>query len=196
MAITLEGLEQLDQQLTLAINSWHSPFSDPIMWFFSDKKVWIPMYAAIIALMFWKLGWKRTLVLLVGVALTVLCCDQFSNLIKHWVERIRPVNDPAMIERGLHVLENGGGFSFFSAHAANAFGVSCCTVPVFRKHYPGKLSNFYTWWMLIWAFMVAISRIFVGKHFLGDVIVGIIVGICIGLIISRLINYVINRLKL
>ena len=196
MAITLEGLEQLDQQLTLTINSWHSPFSDPIRWFFSDKKVWIPMYAAIIALMFWKLGWKRTLVLLVGVALTVLCCYQFSNLIKHWVERIRPVNDPAMIERGLHVLENGGGFSFFSSHAANAFGVSCCTVPVFRKYNPGKLSNIYTWWMLIWAFMVAISRIFVGKHFLGDVIVGIIVGICIGLIISRLINYVINRLKL
>ena len=50
--------------------------------------------------------------------------------------------------------------------------------------------------MLIWAFLVAISRIFVGKHFLGDVIVGIIVGICIGLIISRLINYIINRLKL
>ena len=93
MAITLEALEQLDQQLTLAINSWNSTFSDPIMWFFSDKKVWIPMYALIIALMFWKLGWKRTLVVLAGVSLTVLFCDQFANLIKHYFQRIFRPNE-------------------------------------------------------------------------------------------------------
>ena len=128
-------LEQLDRSWTLTINSLHSSFTDPIMWFFSDKKVWIPFYVALVALMFWKLGWKKALVLLAAVALTVLCCDQLANLIKHWVQRVRPVNDPLMIEQGLHVLEWGGGFSFFSAHAANAFGVACCTSTVFRKHY-------------------------------------------------------------
>ena len=210
MAITLEALEQLDQQLTLAINSWHSTFSDPIMWFFSDKKVWIPMYALIIALMFWKLGWKRTLVVLVGVSLTVLFCDQFANLIKHYFQRISPVNDPYMVENGLHILEHGGGFSFFSAHAANSFGVALCTlIPIMKfgasRHMipdsgysdvkPALWAKIYTAWMVIWAFMVSISRIFVGKHFLGDVIVGIAVGICFGLIMGWICTWCIRKLN-
>ena len=197
-------LEQLDRSWTLAINSLHSAFTDPIMWFFSDKKVWIPFYVALVALMFWKLGWKKTLVLLAAVALTVLCCDQFANLIKHWVQRVRPVNDPLMIEQGLHVLEWGGGFSFFSAHAANAFGVACCTSTVFRKHckvQTGKkaerrrkqLVNWYTCCIVVWAFMVSISRIFVGKHFLGDVVVGIVVGVVFGLIFGCVSNLVIKK---
>ena len=200
----LMQLEQLDRSWTLAINSLHSSFTDPIMWFFSDKKVWIPFYVALVALMFWKLGWKKALVLLAAVALTVLCCDQFANLIKHWVQRVRPVNDPLMIEQGLHVLEWGGGFSFFSAHAANAFGVACCTSTVFRKHCKvpaGKnletgrklWGNCYTWGMMVWALMVSISRIFVGRHFLGDVAVGIVVGIIFGLVFGLIANLVIRR---
>lgn len=212
--MSIDELEQLDQQLTLTINSWHSPFTDPIMWFFSDKKVWIPMYVAIIALMFWKLGWKKTLVLLGATVLTIVLCDQFANIIKHWVQRIRPVNDTSMVGMGLHVLEWGGGFSFFSAHAANTFGVACCTFPVMRKfagpgwdikrseanprsmdEKPDKWARFYTVWMLVWAFMVSISRIFVGKHYLGDVIVGIIVGIAFGLAMSAAATYVIRKIK-
>jgi undecaprenyl-diphosphatase len=34
--------------------------------------------------------------------------------------------------------------------------------------------------MFTWAALVAISRIFVGKHYLGDVIVGTLVGLIIG----------------
>ena len=198
----LMQLEQLDRSWTLAINSLHSSFTDPRMSFFSDKKVWIPFYVALVALMFWKLGWKKALVLLAAVALTVLCCDQFANLIKHWVQRVRPVNDPLMIEQGLHVLEWGGGFSFFSAHAANAFGVACCTSVVFRKHCKGgleaerkrkRLIDVYTVVMISWAFLVSISRIFVGKHFLGDVVVGAVVGVVFGLIFGCVTNLIIEK---
>lgn len=216
--MTFHYLEQLDQQLTLAINSLHSTFTDPIMWFFSDKEVWIPMYIAIVGLMFWKLGWKATLLLLVAVGLTVLLCDQFSNVIKDLTQRIRPVNDPSMVKRGLHILEWGGGFSFFSAHAANAFGITLCTVPIFRKyagdgwklernlahkihdgiherlHKSNIWARIYSFWMPLWALMVSVSRIFVGKHFLGDVIIGIIVGILIGMLTSTLCRLAINRL--
>ena len=194
-------LEQLDRSWTLAINSLHSAFTDPIMWFFSDKKVWIPFYVALVALMFWKLGWKKTLVLLAAVALTVLCCDQFANLIKHWVQRVRPVNDPLMIEQGLHVLEWGGGFSFFSAHAANAFGVSCCTSVIFRKHCKGgpqadrkRLIDVYTVVMMVWAFMVSVSRILVGALFVGDVVVGMVVGVVLGFVLGYVTNVVMGKL--
>ena len=154
------------------------------------------MYAGIIALMLWKLGWKKTLVVLCGVVLIVVLCDQSSNIVKHFVQRLRPVNDPSMVARGLHILERGGGYSFFSAHAANSFGIALCTIIPFCKYTGKGWSRSYTAWMLVWAAMVSISRVFVGKHFLGDVIVGAIVGTLIGLCLGTLVNLAIRRSKI
>lgn len=191
-----QEVHQLDQQLTLTINGWHSSFTDPIWAFFSDKIVWIPMYAAIVALLIWKLGWKKGLIVIAAAGLTFGFCDQFSNIVKHAVARIRPVNDEFMLASGLHVLERGGGYSFFSAHAANAFGLACSTFyglwsgsdtkPSWLKYYGG--------WMFFWAFMVAVSRIFVGKHYLGDVIVGSVTGCLAGIAFGYLGACLIRRL--
>ena len=219
-------IHKIDQLLTLEINSWHSFITDPIWQFFSAKLVWAPMYAAIIALLIWKLGWKRGLMILAGALLTFGFCDQFSNFIKHAVERIRPLKDEFMIANGLHVLEKGGGYSFFSAHSANAFGLAFCTFiglrnclrvsfvsssksatasergtgeKIGRKKIQEKTKKLPTWlkaygtWIFFWATMVAISRIFVGKHYLGDVIVGILVGIIAGYTFGYLTSYLANR---
>ena len=72
-----QQVHQLDQQVTLVINSWHSAVTDPIWQFFSDKIVWIPMYVAIIALLIWKLGWKKGLMVIAAAGLTFGFCDQF-----------------------------------------------------------------------------------------------------------------------
>ena len=178
-----QEVHQLDQQFTLTINSWHSAFTDPIWAFFSNKVVWIPMYAAIVALLIWKLGWKKGLMVVAAAVLTFGFCDQFSNLIKHAVGRIRPLHDEFMKAGGLHVLERGGGYSFFSAHAANAFGLACSTFTGLKKclDQKPKWLKAYGTWMFFWAAMVSISRIFVGKHYLGDVIVGSIVGAAAGI---------------
>ena len=190
----LQQVHELDQQLTLAINSCYSAFTDPIWAFFSDKVVWIPMYAAIIALLFWKLGWKKALVVLAGIGLTFGFCDQFSNIVKYAVARIRPVNDSFMLSQGLHVLETGGGYSFFSAHAANSFGLAASSVIGLRS-YSGNpwWKTGYGAWMFFWAAMVSISRIFVGKHYLGDVIVGSIIGLAAGAAFGFLAYKVICR---
>ena len=216
-----QEIHHIDQLLTLEINSWHSFITDPIWAFFSDKFVWAPMYAAIIALLIWKLGWKRGLIVLAGALLTFAFCDQFSNLIKHAVGRIRPLNDEFMIAQGLHVLERGGGYSFFSAHSANSFGLAFSTfvgmkrclcgpdpqgcmkpgspVPETMSHdtdSPAAMPKWlkaYGWWMFFWAFMVAVSRIFVGKHYLGDVIVGILVGSLAGWLFARLSSHIVIR---
>ena len=192
-------VHKIDQLLTLEINSWHSFITDPIWQFFSDKLVWAPMYAAIIALLIWKLAWKRGLMVLGAALLTFGFCDQFSNLIKHAVGRIRPLNDEFMIAQGLHVLEHGGGYSFFSAHSANSFGLAFSTFIGMKYCLTAVSSSMpkwlkaYGWWMFFWAFMVAISRIFVGKHYLGDVIVGILVGSLAGYAFARLATYLANR---
>ena len=197
--MTWTEIHKIDQLLTLEINSWNSFITDPMWQFFSDKLVWAPMYAAIIALLIWKLGWKRGLMILAAALLTFGFCDQFSNLIKHAVGRIRPLHDDFMVAQGLHILEQGGGYSFFSAHSANSFGLAFSTFIGMKRclQTPGspapKWLKAYGWWMFFWAFMVAISRIFVGKHYLGDVIVGIIVGSLAGYAFARLCSYLAKR---
>lgn len=200
-----QNVHQLDQQITLTINSWNSAFTDPIWTFLSLKLVWAPLYAAIIALMIWKLGWKKGLIVVGGVLLTIGFCDQFANLIKHATARIRPVNDEWMVAHGLNILEWGGGFSFFSAHAANSFGIAGASWFGLKNCLIGsqntcrcRLSNenlckYYAWIMFTWASLVAISRIFVGKHYLGDVIVGTIVGILGGIFFGWLASRIANK---
>ena len=196
-----QNVHHLDQQITLAINSWNSAFSDPIWAFLSMKLVWIPLYASILALIILKLGWKKGGILVLCTILTIVFCDQFANLIKHSVARIRPLHDEFMVSNGLNILELGGGYSFFSAHAANSFGLAAVTWLGLKRCILGvptdnsaslssscqatekdfRLIKYYAWIMFIWATFVGISRIFVGKHYLGDVIVGTIAGLAIGL---------------
>lgn len=196
-----QNIHHLDQQITLAINSWNSALTDPFWAFMSMKLVWVPLYAAILALIIWKLGWKRGGILILCILATFGLCDQFSNVIKYAVARIRPLNDEYMISHGLHVLERGGGFSFFSAHAANSFGLAACSWSGLKKGLSGssnptdtKIVKWYGWFMFSWASLVGISRIFVGKHYLGDVIVGTLVGLTFGLIMSWISKKVITKL--
>ena len=189
-----QKVHQFDQQVTLEINSWDSAFTDPIWEFFSDKYVWAPMYVAIIALLIWRLGWKKGLIAVAAALLTFGFCDQFSNVIKDAVGRLRPVNDEFMIASGLHVLERGGGFSFFSAHAANSFGLAVSTFIGIKEDRRLRYRG-YAGWMFFWASMVSISRVFVGKHYLGDVLVGIIVGAAAGYVFGALARWIMKKIS-
>ena len=181
-----QEIHKTDQLLSLKINSWDSSVTDPIWQFFSNIPVWIPMYVLIVGCLIWRLGWKKGLVFVLAATATFGFCDQFSNFIKDLVGRPRPLNDPFMVEHGLNILDGTSkSFSFFSAHAANSFGLATCTYTGFRQDTRLRYRG-YAWWMFFWASMVSISRVFVGKHYLGDVIVGIIVGAAAGYIFATI----------
>ena len=196
-------VHHIDQLLTLEINSWNCYMTDTIWQFFSKIPVWIPMYVLIVALLIWRLGWKRGLIITLAAVATFGFCDQFSNLIKNLVCRVRPLNDEFMLAGGLNVLEGATrSFSFFSAHAANAFGLAtstCIGLRLDRKWFPANgyatspWGKAYTAWMFFWAFMVGVSRIFVGKHYLGDVLVGSLVGALAGLVFAYIGRYFIRK---
>ena len=194
--MTWQEIHQFDQLVTLKVNSWSSPITDPIWQFFSNISVWIPMYVLIVALIIWRLGWKKGLIVVLAAAATFGFCDQFSNLIKDLVGRVRPLNDEFMLASGLNVLEKGSrSFSFFSAHAANSFGLAACTVTCFRMDTRLKYKG-YAAWMFTWATLVALSRIFVGKHYLGDVLAGSLIGAAAGVAFAMLAKYVVRRCRL
>ena len=191
--MTWFDIHHLDQKITLEINSWSSPVTDPIWQFFSNIPVWIPLYVLIVAGLIWRLGWKKGLIMTLAALATFGFCDQFTNFIKEIVCRVRPLNDPFMLENGLNVLEKGTrSFSFFSGHSSNSFGLATCTYLGFlldtRLKYKGYAAGIY-----FWATMVALSRIFVGKHYLGDIIVGAAVGIAAGLTFASIGRAIIKR---
>ena len=190
--MTWQEIHRFDQDLTLKINSWNSSISDPFWEFMSDIPVWIPMYLLIVLYIIWRLGWKKGLIVVAGALLTFGFCDQFSNIIKEAVARLRPLNDEYMIANGLHILEKGGKYGFFSAHSANAFGLATSTLIGLRIDKRLKYRG-YAAWMYSWATLVAVSRIFVGKHYLGDCLVGIIVGAAAGLAFASLGKLIIKQ---
>lgn len=188
-----EHIHKFDQNLTLEINSWDSPVTDPVWQFFSDIPVWIPMYVLIVACLIWRLGWKKGLIMTLAAVATFGFCDQFSNLIKDLVCRVRPLNDSYMLENGLNVLEGASrSFSFFSAHSANAFGLATSTLIGFRLDKRLKYKGYATW-MFFWASMVALSRVFVGKHYLGDILAGALIGAAAGFAFASIAKNIITR---
>ena len=187
-----QEIHRLDQDVTLWINGFHSEISDVVWTFFSNIPVWIPLYVLIIAFVIRRLGWRKGGIVVASAVLTVTCCSLFSHCIKELTERLRPLLDAYMLENSLHVLETGGKYTFFSAHSANTFGLATSTYIGLRMDKRTKY-HAYAISMYAWATMVAISRVFVGKHYLGDVMVGISVGIVVGLFFAWLARKMVER---
>lgn len=180
----LQNLHYIDQDVTLAINSLNCPFTDQIWMFFSGKVVWFPLYAAVAVFFFIRLGWKRAIPAIIACVLTLVACDQCGNLVKEAVGRLRPCYDLNVVNRGLHLLEGKGNlYGFYSAHAANTMGFAVCSSICLKQDKSHKY-GWYTLAIVIWAFLVGMSRVFVGKHFFGDVCAGFLAGIIFGGLIA------------
>ena len=72
MVLFWQQIHEIDQQVTLAINSMHCGFTDAVMVFFSRIPVWIPMYVLVAVFLFLRLDWKKSLIAVVSIALTFL----------------------------------------------------------------------------------------------------------------------------
>lgn len=179
-------LNSMDTQLFLFLNGMHNAFFDVVMYWLSDKWIWIPMYL-LIAFFIVKQYKLRGVFILFAVALVITLCDQTaSGLLKPLVMRLRPSNDPALA--GLVHLSKagaGGGYSFVSSHAANAFGLAAFLWFILDSRF--KLLKY---WLFIWAILVSYSRIYNGVHYPGDVIVAAIIGIVIGWATSKVFRSV------
>lgn len=188
-------LRDADRAITLAINNFDSVFTDALMPALSNRLVWVPFYL----LLFWyicrRVGFKRGVVILVAVAMCMLAIDQFANLIKVSVQRFRPCWDEFMVNNGLKILEKRGGkYGFFSAHAATTAGLATSVLYFVKKCWgEGKKFRLLSFLFAFWVTGVSISRVYVGKHFVGDIIVGAFAGIIIAWLISWLVHWAITK---
>jgi len=185
-------LIQFDKELTLAANSWGNPALDGISAFLSNSKVWIPLYLAVAAMIIWKKGWKNGLVLILAIGLSAALCDQLGNVFKHGFGRLRPTYDPYMISQGLRFLDRGGFYSFFSSHAANSFCFALGSSMALKKE---KHIKTYRVLIFVWAALVSMSRIMLGRHFIGDIAVGAIIGTAISYAVLTITSKTYERIK-
>jgi hypothetical protein len=87
-----ESLVDFDRNLFLALNSMHSPVMDSIMWWVTDKFIWIPFYA-FLAYFLWKKFGNQAVFMVLFAAVLVTLSDQGSVLLKNCSKE----NDPVMM---------------------------------------------------------------------------------------------------
>jgi len=177
----MEYLNQLDTQLFMLINGSHNAFFDPVMYWLSDKLIWIPMYLLIIFIVIRRYK-MRGVLMLIFIVLAITLCDQTaSGILKNSVQRLRPSHEPALA--GLIYISKagpGGLYGFASSHAANVFGLT-----TFLCFVLGTKFKYLKYWLVVWASLVAYSRIYNGVHYPGDVLVGAFIGIGFGFLMAK-----------
>ncbi|MBK5284310.1 MAG: phosphatase PAP2 family protein [Bacteroidia bacterium] len=178
----IQWLIQADTNLFLAVNGLHSTFLDTVMYWASNRWIWIPLYAWILFRLV-KFDGKKIFRIILFVALLITASDQLSSsVIKKFVERPRPCHETSL-EGKVHIVNNycGGEFGFVSSHATNCFALLSFLFLLTRRKEKLMIKL-----LLAWAIIVSYSRIYLGVHYPGDVICGALLGIFLGGIFSMI----------
>lgn len=182
----MEALQQFDASIFTTINSWHALFFDFFMALVTVILTWSPMILMLLIMLFIKKGWRKTLAILLAVAVIILIADQVSaSIIKPMVARLRPSRNPDL-QATIHLVNhyNGGLYGFVSSHAANCFGLATFLALLFKN-------KSFTWVMIAWASLMCYSRIYLGVHYPGDIVCGAVLGFAA----ASLVYYIFKRLK-
>lgn len=185
----LNTLNSWDTDLFLAINDAHSSFWDFVMWWASDKYVWIPLYLLFLYLL-WRDYRKRIWAVMLFAALLVFLSDQISvHLFKDIFQRLRPCHEPALAGM-VHIVDGkcGGSFGFYSSHASNVFAVAVFVTSLYKRHCPSLYLGIFAWVSL-----VIYSRVYLGAHYPGDVIAGAVAGSFLGIIVARFVKNLLHN---
>ena len=169
----LDFLNTIEINLLIWIqNHLSNSFFNFLMPFITNEKNWfIP-----IIILCYKLGFQSgkkgrlsLIILIISLALTDAICAQ---ILKPFFERIRPSH--LNIEEFKLLVSKGGKWSMPSNHAANIFSLAAILSYFYHKFTP---------FLYVLAFSIAFSRVYVGVHFVGDVVVGAIVGYSIAIVV-------------
>jgi undecaprenyl-diphosphatase len=184
----MEWLQHLDQQIVLFINGLHNPQLDDVMWLISDKFVWFPFYLLLFILVYSKVKLKSAILFtLLGFAAVGLADFTATFVFKEMIGRYRPSHSEA-IGHLLHFYEfkpgefyKGGQYGFVSGHATNSFVIAWLFIQ--------RLKPFYKWItpvLLGWAITVCFSRIYLGVHYLSDILGGILLGSLVAFVFYKI----------
>ncbi len=191
----METLIDWDKKLLLFLNGFHADFLDPVMYLISQELFWLPLFLYLLYVIQKKYQ-KATWIILLGVVITLVFGDQItSTLMKPYFARLRPSHDPTL-QGQLHLVKDfsgsvyyGGLYGFASSHAANTLGVALYLF-FFLKPFYRRVGL-----LFLWAAAMTYTRIYLGVHFPGDILVGAIIGIGAAWISKRMVLLIAKKYK-
>lgn len=193
----LDFLQNIDRAISVYIAGAQGVFWDAIMIFISGKYTFIPLYIAVALMFIFKKRYvfkgrsricsadKRYVmnnifiaIFMIGVVfLTFAATDWLSHsIIKPLVGRLRPGYDPYIWHLVSTPDGKGGLFGFVSNHAANFMGFATISTLLLKNRTMGIIT-------FVVATLVCFSRIYLARHFFGDVLCGAILGLIVAVII-------------
>ncbi len=189
----------MDRFVTLWANGSHTAFMDALFMILSNKFFFLGIVAASLILVSLKrrlhfvkydypVNWKTILVVTLAIGVTFAVTDIVSHdFIKPAVRRLRPAYDPWIHDMVRLPSGRGGIYTFVSNHAANCFGFAVLSALVIRK-------RFYTISIIAICIAVNYSRIYLGRHFLTDVLGGTLLGVSAGFMTYLLLKFLLGAL--
>lgn len=181
-------LETIDQKIILLLNGNNILFLDKIMWMVTQPVFGLPFYILFIYLFFKKYNFKNALKIILVIGFAVGLGDFIAHeLIKETVQRYRPSHHIQIANQLNYFLMSngtfyiGGKFGFVSNHATNMTIVGVLVYLFLKKHYPKS------WiYLSILVLIISYSRIYLGVHYLSDIIGGWMLGIILSISIFQL----------
>lgn len=188
----ISKIEELDRSVFLVLNGAHTEWLDPVIYFATQRWVWVPLYLFLLFQVYRKYGLKPLFLVVVCVALMILFADQTANLFKNSVQRYRPCNN-LELEGMVHIVNGycSSAFSFFSGHATNSFAIAVFSGMILA---PGKKKLFI--FLLLWAAFVAYTRVYLGVHYPADIVAGALCGTLYAVLFAGLFKLVGTKMKL
>lgn len=181
----IDTLIHWDINASLFINGLHCNYLDNFMMIFSGRWIWVPLYVSLLVVMLRNYPLKVNICCIIAAVVLITVIDQTTaSLLRPILCRPRPANLDSPIAPLVHVVDNyrGGHYGFPSSHAANCWGAAFFVMYVFRR-------NILTFIFCLWAFIVCWTRVYLGVHYVGD----ILFGTAIGFITASIIYYIFQK---
>lgn len=172
----MDSLVFLDKELTLFMNSFNNSFFDIFFYQYTSTWVWLPFYLVLAWLLFSRQN-IQCVATLFFIAVLIVAADQIaSGICKPIFERLRPSHDDTL-QYMVHLVNDrrGGMFGFMSSHAANTFALATFMSLIIRR-------RFVTFSFIVWALINSYSRLYLGLHYIGDLLCGALLGIILAAI--------------
>lgn len=181
-----EDIARIEHPIFIWLNQFHTPIMDQIMYLFSNKLLWMPTTLFMLFILIFKAkNIRRAIFVIIGLVLVIALCDQLtSGILKNITERLRPTHHPSYFNVVNYCYDyTGGRYGFASSHAANAFGCAAYLSLVFKN-------RLYSFTIFTWAIITGYTRIYLGVHFIADILVGLVIGLVIGNLVYKLKKHI------
>lgn len=179
----MDFLYSIDLSIFYFINhTLSTPFLTKFFSIITNVNNWYVAYIILLGISF-KYGGKKGKIAAIGVLLLILFSDQVGyKILKEAFHRIRPC---MALKDVIAPLGCNGSFSFPSNHALNNFAAATFYYKLFPQ---------FKWVLFITAFLISLSRVYLGLHYPSDILGGAVIGILFGYLFSLIAQKVLLKI--